>query len=127
MPKYYTPGEANHVLDAIRPLVEEMIQAAQQVNDHRPELWDLAQKAAGNGGSAQLSKLIPRFDRLRELMHQLSDMGIEIKDPLTGLIDFVALKEGREVYLCWKYNEVRIQYWHELDAGFAGRQRIDWE
>jgi hypothetical protein len=41
-----------------------------------------------------------------------------------GLVDFPHLKEGREVYLCWKHGEEDIRYWHEIDAGFAGRKRI---
>jgi len=44
-----------------------------------------------------------------------------------GLIDFVGLRDGREVYLCWKYGEDSIQFWHEIEAGFQGRRLIDWE
>jgi hypothetical protein len=127
MPKYYTPREANEALSIVRPMVEEMMELAEKVHDHQPELWSLAQKAAGNGGSPTLSKLLPDFDKLHTLLHEIQDMGIEVKDLSTGLIDFVALKDGREVYLCWKYGEGSIQFWHEIEAGFAGRQLIDWE
>jgi hypothetical protein len=54
-------------------------------------------------------------------------MGIEVKDLVSGLIDFPALKDDRVIYLCWKYNEGSVQFWHEVEAGFAGRQPIDWE
>jgi hypothetical protein len=64
---------------------------------------------------------------LDTLIHRLQDLGIEVKDIATGLIDFPALRDGRAIYLCWKYNEESIQFWHEMDAGFAGRQLIDWE
>jgi hypothetical protein len=47
-----------------------------------------------------------------------------IKDINTGLLDFLALKDGREVYLCWQYGEGDIAFWHEVDAGYAGRQPI---
>ena len=67
------------------------------------------------------------FDHLDAMYHQVQDMGIEIKDLTIGLIDFTALRDGREVYLCWKYGEGEIQFWHEIEAGFAGRQIIDWE
>jgi len=50
-----------------------------------------------------------------------------VKDLTIGLIDFVALHDGREVYLCWQYGEESIQFWHEIEAGFAGRQPLDWE
>lgn len=61
------------------------------------------------------------------LLHQIQAMAIEVKDLTIGLIDFTALHEGREVYLCWKYDEDSIQFWHEIETGFSGRQLIDWE
>lgn len=127
MSKFYTPKEANNLLEIVRPMVGEMMKIAEKIQASQPELWDLAQKSAGNGGSATLSKLLPDFDRLHRLIHQAQDMGIEIKDLTIGLIDFIALKDGREIYLCWQYGEERIQFWHEIEAGFAGRQKIDWE
>jgi hypothetical protein len=54
-------------------------------------------------------------------------MGIHIKDLTSGLIDFPAWHEDREVYLCWRFGEGDLEYWHEIEAGFAGRQLIDWE
>ena len=108
-------------------MIKEIMGISSRIHEHRPELWDLVQKSAGNGGSAQLSKLLVEFDHLHALFHQIQDMGIEIKDPITGLIDFVCLYDGREVYLCWKYGEESIEFWHEIEAGFSGRKLIDWE
>ena len=127
MPKYYTPNEANDALDIVRPLIKELMEIGEKIRAHQPEYWDVVQKSAGNGGSPTLSKLLPDFDRLDELLHTVQDLGIEVKDLTIGLIDFVALHDGREVYLCWKYGEESIQYWHEIDGGFSGRQWIDWE
>lgn len=127
MPKYYTPKEANNLLEIVRPMVGEIMDISKKIQASQPALWDLAKKSAGNGGSATLSKLLPDFDRLHVLLHQIQDMDIEIKDPISGLIDFVALKDDREIYLCWKYGEEQIRFWHEIEAGFIGRQIIDWE
>ena len=127
MPKYYTPKEANHQLEVVRPMVAELMTISDRIRAHQPEIWSVVEKSAGNGGNPTLSKMLPDFDRLDLVLHQLQDMGIEVKDLTTGLIDFLALKDGREVYLCWKYNEGTIQFWHEIEAGFAGRQPIDWE
>ena len=127
MPKYYTPEEANKALNIIRPMISEMMQIGEKIRAHQPELWDLVQKSAGNGGNPKLSKLLADFDRLDLLFYQIQDMGIEVKDLTIGLIDFVALHEDREVYLCWKYGEDSVQFWHEIETGFAGRQLIDWE
>ncbi|MBL8102794.1 MAG: DUF2203 domain-containing protein [Anaerolineales bacterium] len=127
MPKYYTPSEANNLLEIVRPMVGELMEISERIREHQPEIWSVVEKSAGNGGNPGLSKLLPDFDRLDILIHRLQDMGIEVKDLTTGLIDFLAVRDGRVIYLCWKYNEESIQFWHELDAGFAGRQLIDWE
>jgi len=83
------------------------------------------EKSAGNGGNPTLSRMVKTFDRLDELIHSVQDMGAIIKDVNTGLLDFPALKDGREVYLCWKYGEEDIAFWHEIEDGFSGRQSID--
>lgn len=127
MPRFYTPTEANIMLDIVRPLVGELLKIGERIREHQPEIWSVVEKSAGNGGNAALSKILPDFDRLDAIMHQLQDMDIEIKDLSIGLIDFPAQRDGRVIYLCWKYGEGSIQFWHEVEAGFAGRQRIDWE
>lgn len=127
MPRYYTPAEANQQLETVRPIVEELIGIAERIRSVQPELWAVVEKSAGNGGNPELSRRLPDFDRLDAILHQLQDWNIEVKDLSIGLIDFPALKDGRVIYLCWKYNEGSIQFWHEVEAGFAGRQPIDWE
>jgi hypothetical protein len=127
MPRYYTLKEANDQLEVVRPMVEDLMEISKRIRKLQPEIWSVVEKSAGNGGNPTLSKMLPDFDRLDDLLHQLQDMGIEVKDLATGLIDFPAVKDGRVVYLCWKYNEGSIQFWHEVEAGFSGRQPIDWE
>jgi hypothetical protein len=127
MPKYYTLKEANETLHIVRPMLKEMMEIGEKIRARQPELWAMVQKSAGNGGNPELSRLLVEFDHLDALLHQIQDMGIEVKDLTIGLIDFVGLKDGREIYLCWKYGEGEIQFWHEIEAGFAGRQLIDWE
>ena len=127
MAKYYTPREANEVLTIVRPILKELMEIGERIRVHQPEYWSVAQKSAGNGGNPALSKLLPDFDRLDALLHKILDMGIEVKDLTIGLIDFVGLHDGREVYLCWKYGEESIQFWHEIEDGFSGRRLIDWE
>ena len=64
------------------------------------------------------------FERT-EFIDELQGLGIELKDPNVGLIDFPAMLEGRVVYLCWRLGEGEISHWHELESGFAGRQPVE--
>ena len=63
-------------------------------------------------------------EQMNEYEQELTRLGIELKDYYTGLVDFRARVNGREVYLCWRQGEQEVGYWHELEAGFAGRQRL---
>lgn len=124
MPQYFTLQEANEALNIIRPLMDEVQVIRQKILENQPEAWPAIEKSAGNGGNRALSNLVQDFEKLDALVHQIQDTGAQIKDINTGLLDFSALKNGREVYLCWQHGEDDIQYWHEIEAGFAGRQPI---
>lgn len=125
MPRYFTLHEANETLNLIRPLVDEIQSIRLKILKNQPEAWPAMEKAAGNGGNRALSNMVQDFEKLDLLVHQIQDMGVLIKDINLGLMDFPALRDGREVYLCWQYGEGEIAFWHEVEAGFAGRQSID--
>jgi hypothetical protein len=123
-PHYFTLEEANSALQIIRPLIAEILAIRDEILAKKPDAWPVIERSAGNGGNATLSRLAIDFDRLDHLVHRVLDTGVQVKDINTGLLDFPALRNGREVCLCWKYGEDSIGYWHEVDAGFAGRQPI---
>ncbi len=105
--------------------MEEVQLIRQKILASQPEAWPAIEKSAGNGGNKALSAMIQDFERLDALIHQILDTGTQIKDINSGLLDFPAMRNGREVYLCWKYGEDDIAFWHEVEAGFAGRQPIE--
>lgn len=125
MPQYFTLHEANQALTVIRPLMDEVQAIRKKILANQPEAWPAIEKSAGNGGNRALSDMVQDFEQLDALIHQIQSTGAQIKDINTGLLDFSALKEGREVYLCWQFGEQDIAYWHEVDAGYAGRQPIE--
>ncbi len=124
-PHYFSVEEANVALEIIRPLMEEVQSLRAKIIAHQPEIWPAIERSAGNGGNPALSKLVKDFERLDDLLHQILATGAQIKDVNTGLLDFPAWRKDREVFLCWKFGEGKIEYWHEIEAGFAGRQPID--
>lgn len=126
--RYYTVGEANGVLPEVRRIVGQMLVARQEVLDMQPELWPAVAKAVNNGGGKALTAAARQLILIQEILKALDEMGIQVKDINTGLIDFPAQYLGRTVLLCWLYDEPSVQFWHEIDAGFASRQRIiDWD
>jgi len=124
MPRYFSLSEANEALKTIRPLMDEVQAIREKILADQPEAWPAIEKSAGNGGNKALSKMVQDFERLDALIHRILDTGAQIKDINIGLLDFSAMRNGREVYLCWKHGEDDIAFWHEVDAGFAGRQPI---
>jgi hypothetical protein len=125
MPRYFTLQEANEILVTIRPLMDEVQTIRQKILANQPEAWPAIEKSAGNGGNRALSNMVQDFEKLDALVHLIQDTGVLIKDINIGLLDFPALRDGREVYLCWQYGEGEIAFWHEVEGGFAGRQSID--
>ena len=124
MARYFTVEQANDELVLLRPIVAEILEIRQTILERQPEIWPSLQKAAGNGGGKVASQVALEFARLDELVRQIQASGALLKDINIGLLDFPSLREGREVYLCWRYGEDSVQFWHDLDTGFAGRQRL---
>jgi hypothetical protein len=124
MAKHFTAEEANRALPQVRALVDRILQARQAILDARPDLWPVLEHAIGNGGSRKAGEVLQDFKRLEDSVKSLQDIGCVLKDISTGLVDFPALRDGREVLLCWKYDEPQVMYWHDLQSGFAGRQRL---
>ena len=124
-PHYFSLEEANAALEIIRPIMEEIQSLRSKIIARHPEIWPAIERSAGNGGNPTLSKLVKDFERLDDLLHRILATGAQVKDINTGLLDFPAWRKDHEVYLCWKYGEKKIEFWHEIEAGFAGRQHID--
>jgi hypothetical protein len=123
--RYFTLQEANETLNLIRPLMDEVQAIRLKILKNQPEAWPAIEKSAGNGGNRALSNMVQDFEKFDALIHRIQDMDVLIKDINLGLLDFPALKDDREVYLCWQYGEGEIAFWHEIEAGYAGRQPID--
>lgn len=123
--RYFGVEEANRlvplltgVFEKVRPWVEQLQKLAQ-------ELEPLQRQGRRDAHSAQLRQAHDELlEQIRAELLQLHEMGIEIK-AANGLVDFRAQLGGRTVYLCWRYGEPSVSYWHELETGFAGRQPIE--
>lgn len=130
--KVYTVEEAAAVLPKVVPLVVELRDAFVALRALQTTIQVHSRGASGDGnlladpfGANEGENEIERLNaRVRQAAAQLEELGIEVKDPERGLIDFIHEREGRTVYLCYLLGEPGIGYWHEINAGFAGRQGL---
>jgi hypothetical protein len=123
--KYFTVEEANHLIPQIKAIVEELRRGRRRLLTHRPTAEAIAPRAGENGGGGDATTYLADYSQsVGRGLAQLQALGILLKDIERGLIDFPHRREGREVYLCWQYGEERIDYWHEIDAGYSGRQPL---
>lgn len=124
MTKHFTAEEANRALPQVRSLVAQIRQAREAIIAAQPELWPVLEKAIGNGGSKKAGDLLSEFRRVEQGVQALQEIGCVLKDMSIGLVDFPALRDGREVLLCWKYDEPEVMFWHDLQSGYQGRKRL---
>jgi hypothetical protein len=128
MPKYFTVDEANALLPRLRELVTALRLKVRELEPRRRRLEAAVRRARGNGHNVESETLAGEVDRLRKeieaALGQIGDMGVEVKDVEQGLLDFRTLRDGREVYLCWRLGEPAVAYWHDLETGFGGRQPL---
>ena len=130
MPHYFTREEAESLLPQIAVVLQAIQATRQEARDNQQEIESLQDRLRNNGHGlheriVQLrSSLEEHISTLRSLRDELQRFGCELKDPDTGLIDFLSLRNGEVVYLCWRLGEDRIRFWHTLDGGVAGRQPL---
>jgi hypothetical protein len=122
--RHYTVEEASALLPRVAELIVTMRAARDRLGD--PEARKALADAAGSNGGGRHGRTVSEgFLELRESMLELRELEVVLRDLDRGLVDFPALRDGREVYLCWQEGEDAIGFWHEPDAGFAGRRPLD--
>ena len=130
MAHYFTREEAEALLPQISTVLLQIQDHRKAMQQKEEELGALHALAKGNGHHTNVpinklqNELAEQIQAMQDLIDELSSYGCVLKDPSIGLIDFLSLRKGREVYLCWHLGEERINFWHYLDAGFAGRQPL---
>lgn len=122
--RHYTLEEATELLPRVVRLVERIRAARNRLGD-REAREALSEAGPTNGGGSPGRTVSEGFLELRESMTELRELEVVLRDLDRGLLDFPSLRAGREIYLCWLEGEDTIGFWHEPEAGFAGRRRLD--
>jgi hypothetical protein len=129
--RYFTPEEANALLDKVRPIAEALVAHRRAMAVTATRQARLVQRIAGNGGDFDpqeprtLEEEFQREDQaVVRCVEELQGLGVLVKDLDRGLVDFPALRGDEEVLLCWQVGEDEVAYWHGLEEGFAGRKPL---
>jgi hypothetical protein len=122
--RHYTLDEANTALERVVELIDRLRAARVGLGDEAAR-EALADAAPANGGGEPGRVVSRAFLELRDALLELQAMEVVLRDLDRGLVDFPSVRDGREVYLCWQEGEDEIGFWHEPEAGFAGRRPLD--
>lgn len=121
--KHYTRDEARALLPKVRQWLQEMTQLRQRLLDSDERVASRLEQGEDLGGPL-VNDYVKSLCALRRILQEFQEREIQIKDLDRGLIDFPAIIGGREVFLCWEHDEEDIEFWHDLDSGYAGRERL---
>ena len=119
--RYFTLEEANEALLEIKPLMGQLLERRARAVLRSQEIEHLLRHTHVDFGGRIPSELAQGFAIIEELLTEIRSYGCVVKNLEAGLVDFLANLNGRDVYLCWRYGEERIAYYHELHTGFQGR------
>jgi hypothetical protein len=121
--KHYTREEATALIPQLRPWLD-------QLRQHQKDLQHCDQRIEGMMGAGNdlggdlVNKWIRTLAEMQSILAEFQRREIQIKDIERGLLDFPAIIAGREVFLCWEQDEDDVEFWHDLDTGYSGRERL---
>jgi hypothetical protein len=124
--KVFSVEEANALLPSVRAIITRIQRAHNRILSYQAAAKHAAEGAEqGGGGMLEGPRYVAHLIDLAAQTGELESLGVQIKDYARGLIDFPSLRDGRVVLLCWQMGEGdRIEWWHDVEAGFAGRQPL---
>lgn len=122
--RLFSLSEANRMI----PELEEHLSAIKKGKAVLVHTKDEIKKASRNaqfgGGSFAAPHYITALERINDTLQKIQELGVVVKDVEMGLCDFPHMLDGRIVYLCWKFGEPEVQWWHEVDSGYSGRKPL---
>jgi len=133
MMKTFTLDEAQSLLPVLESLLKRAMESKAAAEGVQSELSDLARRIYVSGGmfvdvgkvAARRQTLEEHVKRARETVQEIDEIGVQVKDLDSGLLDFPCRMDDDVVLLCWKSGESAIEHWHTMESGFSGRQPID--
>jgi len=124
----WTVEKANRALPLVKRIADDLVRTHAQWQELVEQFELAATRSTATRPDPEAERLAREVQRaakeIQGFVGELTALGVECKSIETGLMDFAGEREGRLVYFCWKHGESAVTHWHELDAGFAGRQPL---
>ena len=120
--RWFTPAEAEELLPEVTRSLLAIREARQVVLAGGERL---RRRAELNGGGPEQTEYGEAMQMLRREVEALTELGIVLRDPEKGLVDFPSRIDGADAFLCWRLGEDRVAFWHGPESGFAGRRALD--
>lgn len=121
--RHYTVAEANAALGWVQERIDRLRTARDGLADEEAR-EALSQAAPKNGGGEPGKVVSAAFLELRDALNELQAVEVVLRDLERGLVDFPAIRDGEEIYLCWEEGEDEVGWWHDPESGHAGRQPL---
>jgi len=121
--KHYSPEEARDLLPRIKGWLAHLSRLRSEIETHEQRMTGLMAPGSDLGGSL-VNAWVRKIVEMQEVLMEFFERQIQIKDLDRGLIDFPAFLGDKEVFLCWELGEEDVEFWHDLDSGYAGRERL---
>ena len=131
--QYFSVAEANQTLPLVRAIVSDIVELYPEVRDREERLTRITRGRSKDSRPDDLyseeveqvrQDLERDVERLQGFIDELLELGVEFKDPVLGLVDFPAQRNGKEVCICWKLGETSVDFWHTVEAGFQVREKL---
>jgi hypothetical protein len=120
---HYSRDQARALLPHIRLWLTRILQLREALMKGEESLGRLMTPGRDVGGP-EVNAWLREVADMQEVLREFQQREIQLKDLDRGLVDFPAIMDGKEVFLCWERDEDDIEFWHDLDAGYAGRERL---
>jgi len=128
---HFNVEQANAMLPLVRAITSDVVHLYRELVERRQGLERLLGGRDLESGDPYTDELVQSqeeldkdVEKLETYIGELNELGVVLKDPVKGLVDFPSLIDGQPVYLCWQLSEPELMYWHPIDAGFAGREPL---
>jgi|ERR1051326_1111703 hypothetical protein len=122
--KHFTLDEARALLPTLREIFASIQKHKAALEKAEEASSKELERTGGDVGGKSVRQLVQSMTGLQESVTQIVQKGIQVKDLDRGLVDFPSIRDGREVFLCWELEEDDIEFWHDIEAGYAGRERL---